>query len=176
MALLVTPDLTAHLVRPGNLDSVALTEHPVCLEPLVPLGYAGGRVRKDFLERLGVMVTKDREEDLDREEPQETADRKEMRVTVEKMVLMASEDCQATVELKVQKVHVDLRAPGEKRVSEVFRDRLVVKGYEGEWDQLVNQGLTAHQVPREKREMRVPREKRVQMDSLACRVHRVIRV
>ena len=42
---------------------------------------SSSRVRKDFLERLGVMVTKDREEDLDREEPQETADRKEMRWT-----------------------------------------------------------------------------------------------
>lgn len=170
------PDPTAHLVRLGNLDSVALTEHPVCLEPLVPLEYAGKRVQKDSLERVGVLVPKDREEDLDREGPQETADRKEMRVPVEKTVPMASEDYQATVDLKVQKVCVDLRAPGEKRVSEVSRDRLVVKGYEAEWDQLVNQGLTAHQVPREKREMRVPREKRVLMDSLACRVHWVIRV
>ena len=42
---------------------------------------SSSRVRKDFRDRLGVMVTKDREEDLDREEPQETADRKEMRWT-----------------------------------------------------------------------------------------------
>lgn len=73
-------------------------------------------------------------------------------------------------------MYADSKETGEKRVSEVFPDRLVVKGYEAEWDQQVNQDTMALQDPRDQRVIRVPSAKLVQMDSLVCRVRRAIRV
>lgn len=126
--LLETPDLRAPPVHLENLDSVVKMEHPVFLAILVPLGHEAQRELKDILVPLDPMEHRDREEGLDQEVPQVTVDRKEGRVPKEKMVAMVTEDLQETLGLRAPKVCADRKEPGEKRVREVFLDRLVAKG------------------------------------------------